>query len=59
MSFVRSLGQGVLFAISFLLAAIGVITMSSENSNWILVPIGLAVMSVGYYFKKQLSDADL
>ncbi|MBI4177443.1 MAG: hypothetical protein HY516_03675 [Candidatus Aenigmarchaeota archaeon] len=57
MSFARSLGQGVLFSISFLLIIVGLITMSSENNNWMLILIGLVVVLAGHYFKQQLVDA--
>ncbi len=59
MSIVRSLGQIVLYTISCFLIIIGVTTMAAYNNNWILVPIGIAVMIIGYYFKKQLAEIGL
>ncbi len=56
MSFVRSLAQAVLYTISSFLIIIGIMTMTSQNSNWILIPVGVGVMLIGYYFKKQLSE---
>jgi hypothetical protein len=59
MNLVRSLGQIVLFTISFFLTIVGFTTMSSDNNNWILVPVGAGVLLMAHYFKKYLTEMGL
>ncbi len=55
----RSLGQIVLFIIAFFLIIVGITTMSSDNNNWMLVPIGAGVLMAAHYFKQQLAEMGL